>query len=190
MHSYLTFLQKETMEMLRTKRLLGLLGVFLFFALTSPLLARYLMEFIAFLVPAEEGLAFLIPDPVWMDSYAQFYSNIGQIGSVTLILLFMGAIVSEKQNGTTDLLITKGLSHINFVMAKFTVIAFAILSTMLISILLVYLYTFVLFDSIGGLGDAILGALVYFPYLLLVLPLRSSLVRWPRAQPSPRCWHL
>jgi len=171
MHNYITFLRKESMEMLRTKRLLGVLCVFVFFALSSPLLARYMVEFIAALVPQEEGLAFLIPDPVWTDSYMQFYGNIAQIGVIALIVLFMGAIVSERQRGTTDLVITKGLSQMNFVLSKFSVISVTLLFTMLVSILLAYLYTFALFDEVGTMGNALLGALVYSLFLLLIVAL-------------------
>jgi len=171
MHNYFVFVQKETMELLRTKRLLGLLSVFAFFAFTSPLLARYITEFIALMVPAEEAIGFLIPDPVWTDSYAQFYSNISQIGNIVLILLFMGVIAAEKQLNTIDLMVTKGLGFTNFVFAKFTVLAVTAFFTIKISILINYLYTGILFDTAGQITNVLMGALVFFFYMLLVIAL-------------------
>ena len=159
------------MELLRTKRLLGLGVVFLFFAITSPLLARYMTEFIALLVPADEAIGLLIPDPVWTDSYAQFYSNISQIGNITLIFLLMGAIASEKQLGTADLLLTKGLGYGAFVLTKFTVIAVAVVLTILVSGVVVHFYTVALFETAGGLAGAILGTLAYSLFLLLIVAL-------------------
>ncbi|MCL2569550.1 MAG: ABC transporter permease [Oscillospiraceae bacterium] len=171
MSNFLVFLRKEIMELVRTKKLLGLAAVFLFFAFTSPVLARYMTEFIALLVPADEALQFLIPDPVWTDSYAQFYGNIAQIGTITIILLFMGVITSERQRGTADLVLTKGLSHWSFVCSKFAVISAAIKLTMLASIGVVFLYTFILFDTAGSALHVFLGACVYIIFLLLVAAL-------------------
>ena len=171
MHNYLVFLRKEVIEIIRTKRIIGLAAVFLFFAFTSPLLARYMTEFIALLVPAEETLQFLIPDPMWTDSYAQFYSNIAQIGNITLILLFMGTIASERQRGTADLVFTKGLGHMSFVLTKFTVLSITVLLTMIASIAIVFLYTSLLFDTAGNLGDVLIGTLVYSKFLILVIAL-------------------
>jgi len=171
MHNYLVFLRKESLELLRTKRLLGLGSVFLFFALTSPLLARYMVEFIAALVPAEEALTFLVPDPVWTDSYTQFYGNIAQIGIIAMILLFMGTITSEKGRGTADLVLTKGLGYGSFVLSKFTVISATALLTMKVSIGVVYFYTYMLFDTAGNMGDVFLGAAIYALFLLMIVAL-------------------
>ena len=171
MTNYFVFLRKEVMELVRTKKLLGLLAVFLFFAFTSPVLARYMTEFIALLVPADEALQFLIPDPVWTDSYVQFYGNIAQIGNVTIILLFMGIIASERQRGTADLVLTKGLSHWSFVLSKFVVLSAAVKLTMLVSIAVVFLYTSVLFDTAGNVLHVFLGACAYIVFLVLVVAL-------------------
>ncbi|MCL2562468.1 MAG: ABC transporter permease [Oscillospiraceae bacterium] len=159
------------MEFLRTKRLLGLACVFAFFAITSPLLARYMVEFLAAMVPAEEALAFIVPDPVWTDSYTQFYGNIVQLGTITLILLFMGAISAEKSRGTADLVMTKGLSHVSFVLSKFTVMALALLVTMAISIGVVYGYTYMLFDMAGSMADVFFGAVLSALSLLMLVAL-------------------
>ena len=171
MHNYLVFLRKEAMELLRTKRLLGLVCVFVFFALTSPLLARYMAEFIGALVPADEALGLVIPDPVWTDSYVQFHGNIMQIGVIALILLFMGAIASERSRGTVDLLLTKGLGHSSFILAKFTIISVALLLTMMVSMCIVYFYTHTLFDTAGNVGEVFLGAAIFTLFLLLLVAL-------------------
>jgi len=169
MRNYFVFLKKENMEFFRTKRFLGLGAIFLFFAFTSPILARYVLEFLALFLPAEDGLQLLLPDPVWTDSYAQFYGNIDQIGTIAIILLFMGVISSEKQRNTADLVLTKGLTHTGFVLAKFTVLALALFVITMLSLLIVYAYTAVLFDTAGEIGHVLLGALVYTLFLILIL---------------------
>ena len=169
MGNYKVFLQKEIMEIFRTKRILGLFCVFVFFAVTSPLLARYMMEFIELLAPAEEQLGFIMADPVWTDSYIQLYGNLAQIGNIAIILLFMGAIVSEKRRSTADLVFTKGLCHSHFVMAKFTVMSAAVLAAMLVSVLITYAITATLFDTGGRFGEVLLGGFLYALFMVLIV---------------------
>ena len=171
MRNYCAFLQKEWMEFFRNKRFLGLAAVFLMFAFSSPILARFMLEFLAMLVPGEEMFQMLLPEPAWTDSYAQFYGNIEQIGSITMILLFMGIISSEKQRGTADLMFTKGLSRMSFVLSKFTVLAISVLITTMISVLIVFAYTFLLFDTAGNFPHVLLGGFVFFLFLLFLLAL-------------------
>ena len=171
MRNYMVFLQKEMLGLLRTKRILALAGMFLFFAITSPLMARYMAEFVAMLVPAEEQLGFQIPDPVWTDSFTQFFGNLAQIGNVTVILLCMGAIVSERRRNIADLLFTKGLGYSTFVMAKFTAMAGLVLFFMLVSVLIVHFGTTMLFDTAGGLGEALLAGLLFALFMIMVVAL-------------------
>ena len=171
MRNYRVFLQKEWMEFFRKKRFLGLAAVFLMFAFSSPILARFMLEFLAMLVPGEEMFQMLLPTPAWTDSYTQFYGNIEQMGSITMIVLFMGVILSEKQRGTADLMFTKGLSRMSFVLSKFTVLAVSVFVTTMISVLIVFGYTFLLFDTAGNFGSVLLGGFIFFLFFLLLLAL-------------------
>ena len=171
MRNYRVFLQKEWMEFFRNKRFLGLGVVFLLFAFSSPILARFMLEFLAMLLPGEEMFQMLLPEPAWIDSYAQFYGNIEQIGSITMILLFMGVVSSEKQRGTADLMFTKGLCRMSFVLSKFTVLAVSVFVTTMISVLIVFGYTFLLFDTAGDFGSVLFGGFVFFIFFLLLLAL-------------------
>jgi len=176
MRNYFVFLGKEFTELLRTKKLLGLACVFLFFAFTGPLMARYMAEFLAVFVPADEMIGFIISEPYWLDSYQQFYSNMLTAGSFTILLLFMGTITSEKSRGTKDLVLTKGISHTGFVLSKFTAISLTVLVTFLISIGIVFIYTNILFDTAGSPADIFLGGLVFalFGITLVALTILAS----------------
>ena len=158
MRNYLIFFRKEAMEFIRTQRFIGLFGAFVFFAVVSPLLARFMLEFIQAIVPAEE-LAMLadLPEPVWIDSYIQFYGNITQLIALAIVILFMGTITSEKKQGTADLMFMKGLGHSSFVLAKFSLMLAAIVLAMLVSSAIVYGLTLLLFDTAGEIAN-ILGA--------------------------------
>jgi len=175
MNSYATFLVKELVENLRAKRLLALVCVFMFFAVASPLLARYIGEFFALLMPAGDDdaaqalAAAFLGEPNWQESYAQFYGNIGQIGTLTVILLFMGTILREKRDGTADLVFTKGLSPSAFVLAKFTAAGLLTTATAVAAALVCHAYTLLLFGSGARTGHALLGALGLAVFLLMML---------------------
>ena len=173
MHNFRAFLGKELMENLRTKRLLVMVCVFLFFAISSPLLTRYMGEFFAMLLPGEDemsqALVAAMGDPTWMDSYVQLYGNLSQIGALTVLLLFMGIILREKRSGSADLVFTKGLSPFTFVMAKFTMAGLMTLAVTLVSVVVGYVYTLLLFDYGGNIGNVLLGGLAFGIFLLMML---------------------
>jgi len=169
-NSFFVFAQKEVVEILRTKRLFVLACVFLFFAFASPMLARFMMEFLVMLMPADEMAMFIeIPPPAWQDSYMQFYGNMSQIGVITVILLFMGIVLDEQRKGTAALMMMKGLTHTGFIMAKFAVISISAFVVLLISGLIAHLYTIILFGEAADIGRMLLGMLVFMPSVLFML---------------------
>ena len=172
MSNYYTFLGKELMENLRTKKVLVLACVFAFFAITSPLLARYLIEFIGLFAGGDEMMETMIAamgTPHWSESYMQLYSNFSQIGSITIILIYMGTIMREKSSGTADLVFTKGLSPTAFVLAKFTVAGIIIIIATMASVFIAYVYTLMLFEDGGQIGNVLVSGLIFTVFLLMLL---------------------
>ena len=172
MRNYCTFMQKELMENLRAKSILVLACVFAFFAITSPLMTRYMAEFIGLFAGGDEmaqGLLAVLPEPTYGESYASFYGNMVQIGSITVILVYMSSILREKRIGTADILFTKGLKSWQFVLAKFTVAGGVTAFAAIISIFVTYVYTLLLFGEAGHIGFVALGGLAFALFLVMLL---------------------
>ena len=173
MSNYMTFLRKELTENLRTKRLLVLGCVFIFFAITSALLARYMGEFFALVLPAgdEMGQALIdiMTNPQWYESYAQFYSQIGQIGVLAVLFMYMGTVQREIKSGTASLMFSKGLGFTSFILAKFTMAVIITTVITVVSTLVTYAYTFLLFGEAGQLGHILAGSLVFSMGTLMIL---------------------
>ena len=165
------FTAKEIMENMRTKKLLVLLCVFIFLAILSALTARFMGEIMAAVMSAEGATEMIIvlPDAVWTDSYAQLYSNLTQIGIIALIMLYMGSILREKSSGTVDLMMAKGLTPAAFVFSKFAVAAAITLLSLLVAVLVTYVYTLVLFEYGGQIGNVLFGAVPFAVFLLTML---------------------
>ena len=172
MRNYCNFMQKELVENLRTKNILVLACVFAFFAITSPLLTRYMAEFIGLFAGGDEmaqGLLAVLPEPTFSESYASFYGNMVQIGSIAVILIYMSSVLREKRATTADVLFTKGLKPWQFVLAKFTVAGGITVVAAVVSVLVTYVYTLVLFGEAGNIGHVVLGGLAFALYLVMLL---------------------
>jgi len=172
MGNFITFVSKEFIENIRTKRILVIACVFLFFAVSSPLLARYIAEFLGLFAGMDElteGLMLAMPTPHWSDAYTQFYGNLAQVGAFTIILVFIGIILREKRTGTADLVLTKGLTPTVFVLAKFAAAAVVTVTLTLISLGVSHLYTLLLFGEAGSIADVLISGLVFSVFLVLLL---------------------
>ena len=175
MNSFSIFFAKELKENFRTKRVIVLGIVFLIFAISGPLLARFMGEFLDMMLPAGDDMADMmiavLGNPVWQDSYAQYYSNLGQIGIVAIIFLYMGMIQKEVASGTSSLMFAKGLGFGAFVMAKFLAASIVAFVLSIVSGLVAYVYTLLLFDQAGSFGDVLLGAVVFGFLTMFVIAL-------------------
>lgn len=139
------FLKKELLEFIRTPKLIILGSLFVFFSIIGPLTAKYLNELIAAFAT---DIDVLFPDPTYVQSWEQFYSNMTSIVLIVLIIMVAGIVSGEKAKGSIDLVLTKRLTRRGFILAK--CIASFMLFTLLygVALLIHIYYTHVLFDRV------------------------------------------
>ncbi|WP_327002203.1 hypothetical protein OHA72_44855 [Dactylosporangium sp. NBC_01737] len=85
----------EWLRLTRTRRLVALLGVYVFFGLTGPLTARYLSEILGSL--NTDGVRVELPDPTPADGIAQFAGNASQIGVLVVVLIAASALAFDAR---------------------------------------------------------------------------------------------
>ncbi|MEV6924618.1 hypothetical protein AB0M46_08930 [Dactylosporangium sp. NPDC051485] len=85
----------EWLRLTRTRRLVALLGVYLFFGLTGPLSARYLSEILG--AVGTEGVRIEFPEPRPVDGIAQFAGNVSQIGLLVVVLVAASALAFDAR---------------------------------------------------------------------------------------------
>jgi ABC-2 type transport system permease protein len=168
MHSFLVFLQKEFLELIRTKRVFILLAIFVLFGMLSPVLARFVQEIINMAMGGAE-LPVEIPAATWIDGWSQLYKNLAQMGNLCIIFLFMSSVSGEKQSGSAALTLTKNLSSTGFILAKYISAAIVLLVTLFVSLAVCYGYTYYLFGEAGSFADVLMGMVFYalFNFVLL-----------------------
>ncbi|MFA7243676.1 MAG: ABC transporter permease subunit [Patescibacteria group bacterium] len=157
---------KEILEIIRTKKLLILVILFLFIAFASPALAKITPELLKN-IPQTPGLSIQLPEPTWRDSIDQFVKNISQIALLVLVFVFAGIIAEEKNKKTLEVVLTKPVSRAKFVLSKFFA-AYSVLAVIYIaSSLIFYAYTIVIFGSFSFALFSLLAS-IFFVYLLFI----------------------
>jgi len=118
MKSYLAFTKKEFCETVRTYKLLIMGAVFLLLGMMNPITAKITPQLLKSFMPA--GIEITIAEPTAMDSWAQFFKNVPQMGLIILVIIFSGIMANEFSRGTLINMLTKGLSRSVVILSKFT----------------------------------------------------------------------
>jgi ABC-2 type transport system permease protein len=177
MSALVTFLSKELREIARTWRIWVLPGMFLFFGLTSPILAMLTPAIVSSLTGSAPGVVISLPQPVAADAYQQFLKNLNQIILVTIIITGAGCVSGERRLGTAMLVLTKPLARGGFVLAKmFSQVALVAASTVVGAGLCIAMTTLLFGSSpIQAFLLAVLLWLVQALLLVVVMMLLSVL---------------
>jgi uncharacterized membrane protein YhfC/ABC-type transport system involved in multi-copper enzyme maturation permease subunit len=138
--------RKEMIQLNRTKMTLVILAVFALFGIASPLLAYFMPQIIGS-VEGAEMFKDLIPTPSIKDALEQYLKNISQFGFLIAILVGMGQVASEKERGTTEMILNKPLPRWAFILSKFTAQAVVYVAAFAIAELFAYGYTIYLFET-------------------------------------------
>jgi len=144
MKAYIAFTKKEFTEYVRTYKLLILGLVFLLFGMMNPVLAKFTPEIIK-----AAGLDIQLPEPTALDSWAQFFKNVGQMGMVVIVILFSGIMANEFSKGTLINILTKGLKRSTVILSKFTVASILWSLSYLFCFAVTYIYTLVFWEMTG-----------------------------------------
>ena len=177
MKAFLAFTGKEFTEYIRTYKLFILLIVFVIFGFLSPITAKYLPQIIemAGLDPDAMGMG----DPTAVDSFAQIFKNVGQMGLLVVVIIFSGIMANEFSKGTLINMLTKGLKRPTVILSKTlsSIICWSL--AYLISLGISYGYTAIYFDVEGyqHVFAAFLGLWLYGVLLLVLVMFGGTLFK-------------
>jgi len=199
--SFAVLLRKEFKEIVRTKRIIVLPAVFLFFGILGPVLLYMTPELLK-----SQGLNFTMPAPTPVQSAGEYYESASSFAAIAIILVSMGAVVEEKARGTIQIVLTKPARRSCFIAAKYIALACLslvsmfmgsvaclyytgllighlpigpyMISTMLVGLFLCFVVALTLFFStVLGSQMAAGGATIVVFFLLGALPIASKALR-------------
>jgi ABC-2 type transport system permease protein len=171
----MSFIRKEATEIVRTWRIWVLPGMIVFFAISGPILAKYMPELLKSLGGATGGIQIIIPRPSWADSYTgQWIKNLSQVLLFTLIIIYGGLVSSERKSGTAILVLTKPVSRTAFVIAKFLTHACFVVLTVCGGALLTWGVTALVFPD-APLAPLAAGTGAWLAYGVMIIGLMTLL---------------
>ncbi len=168
MKQFITLLKKELTELYRTKKILILGIVFLFFTILSPITAYLLPEILEMAGQYDQNIVIIAPDPTYIDAYYQFISNFSQITIFVLIIVLAPLIVEEKRKGTFHTLLNNKVTKTNFILAK-VISQIKVMSFLYaVSTSIFLIYTKILFNQALSPNWILFFISIYLYYLFLI----------------------
>src|SRR5690606_23873677 len=113
----------EWLRLVRTRRVVAILGVYVFFGLTGPLAARYLSEILGQV--GTPGVKVEFPPPVPADGITQFLGNASQIGLLIVVIVAASALAFDARREMGVFLRTRAASVRTILVPAFAVNAAA-----------------------------------------------------------------
>ena len=160
----------EWVRLVRSKRLVALIGVYVFFGLLGPVTARYMGDI---LERFGGDVVVQFPDPVPADGIAQFTSNANQIGLLIAVVVAAGALVIDAIPEMSIFLRTR-VDRIDRLLVPRLVVSFAaVAAAFIVGMLGAWYETVVLLGSLP-VADLLLGTLLSLVYMALVVALVAA----------------
>jgi ABC-2 type transport system permease protein len=172
-----TLWRLEWLRLVRTHRLLVLIGTYVFFGLTGPLTARYLSTILGRL--GTEGVRVEFPEPKPADGIAQFVGNASQIGLLVVVLVAASALAFDARREMAVFLRTRVSGVRDIVIPGYLTTVAAAVAALVAGSLAAWYETTVLLGSVSaaavltGIG---LGSL-FLAFAIALTALAASLLR-------------
>ncbi len=138
----------EWLRLLRTKRWVALLGVYIFFGFLGPLTARYLSEIVSF--AGAGGATINFPPPVPADGMAQYVSNALQLGTLVSVVVAAGAVGFDAVPEMGVFLRTRVPGTLRILLPRMVVVCGAIVFAFVAGSLAAWYETWALLGSPGA----------------------------------------
>lgn len=116
MRIFFSLIKKESIGNIRTKKILGLLLLFIFIGFISPFTAKLTPKILQAI--ATDVIDIKVNTPTEIDSWVQFFKNVNQIGMFGLVILFSTQVTDEIQKRTLINLLSKGLPRYQVIISK------------------------------------------------------------------------
>ena len=160
MMGFRVLLIKELREQFRTKRLVSVAAVFVFFGILGPLTDRFMKQILDAAGTQAGGMSFLVPGPSLEGAMTQIIKSLSQFGIICALLLAMGSVAWEKDRGTAGMILTKPASRAAFLAAKLVAISLNLALAVILGCGLGYLYTLILYPTVFPLGGYVAMAAI------------------------------
>ena len=169
----MTLWRLEWLRLVRTRRWVALVGVYVYFGLIGPLTARYLGEIVGFAGGELEGAVIQFPPATPQDGIAQYVSNAMQIGTLVAVVVAAGALAFDAVPEMGVFLRTRVRSLLRVLTPRLAVTTVAIAASFSVGVAAAWYETWVLIGSVDG-GGMVLGTALAVVFLAFVVALVAA----------------
>ncbi|AJE43368.1 hypothetical protein [Streptomyces nodosus] len=169
----------EWLRLLRTRRLIALLGVFVLFGFTGPLLARYTPQLLKHAGNHGQQVTIIVPPPVPADGISQYVSSALQIGLIVTVVVAAYACSVDAKPALSVFYRSRTARYRDLLVPRLVVSAVAAVGGYLAGLLAAWYETAVLLgnpDTVAMGQTALVGA-VYLVFAVAVTALAGTLAR-------------
>jgi ABC-2 type transport system permease protein len=167
----------EWLRLLRTHRLLTIIGVYVFFGLTGPLTVRYLDRILG--AVGTEGIVVEFPKPTPADGIAQFTGDASQIGLLVVVFVAASALAFDSRREMAVFLRSRVAGVHRILVPAFTMSAVAGVAGLVCGTLAAWYETAVLLGPVpaAAMLSGILYGALFLAFATAVVALSASLAR-------------
>ncbi len=158
----------EWLRLVRTRRWVALVAVYVFFGFLGPFTARYLGEILDRVGGDLEGATIILPEPEPIDGLAQFSANAAQIGLLVAIVVAAGALTLDARSEMAVFLRTRATDVRQLLWPRFAVSAAAVAGAFVLGSAIAWYETAVLLGALP-MGAVIAGIAYGVVYLVFVV---------------------
>ncbi|MCB2224713.1 MAG: hypothetical protein KQH83_11150 [Actinobacteria bacterium] len=164
----MTLWRLEWLRLVRTRRLLALTGVYVFFGFVGPLTARYLPQILERF--GGDQMQVVVPDPVPADGIAQFSANATQIGLLVAVVVAAGALTMGALGEMAVFLRTRVASPARLLLPRYVVAAGAGAAAFALGSMVAWYETAVLLGGVpaGGMAAGTALGMLYLAFAAAV----------------------
>ena len=157
----------EWLRLIRTRRLVALLGVFLFFGFLGPLSARYMKQIIE---NFGGNIQIVVPDPVPADGITQYVGNAIQIGLLVSVGIAAAALAFDAKPQMGIFLRTRVRRMRDIITPRYVVTAVAAIGSFVLGSL--YLaFAIAVTALVAARAKSVMLTVVMSVVILLLLPI-------------------
>ena len=161
----------EWLRLVRTRRIIALVGVFVFFGLVGPLLARYSE---AIVENFGGGVEITVPEPIAADGVTGYVSNAVQIGLLVAVGIAAAALAFDAKPQMAIFLRTRVERVRDILVPRFVVITAAVVGSFALGSVAALYESVVLLGSLP-IGGWFLGTLLGALYLVFAMALTAAI---------------
>lgn len=168
----------EWLRLRRSGRGIALLGVFTFYGMLGPVLARYMADLVKHM-GSDSAISITVRPPVPKDGITGYVNQVSQVGLIVAVVVAAGALAIDSRRGISTFFRTRAATVWQLLIPRYVVPAVAAIAAYTLGTILAWYETVVLIGSVpaGPLIAGVLCQAAFLAFAVAVVTVAASFSR-------------